>query len=108
MNRAQVYEATGQTGRALEDYDKAIQLDRKFNDVYLNRGCLRADEGKLDEAIDDLTTFLRKSSSRPPVDLTFAYFYRGRSWAVKHEHDTALADFDMAVKDSPPEAKAQI
>ena len=53
-NRAKARERLGQSERALRDYDHALQLAPTSAAFALDRGLLHYNEGRLDEAADDL------------------------------------------------------
>jgi serine/threonine protein kinase/Flp pilus assembly protein TadD len=53
-NRALAYVALGRTDRAVNDYDRTLQLDPTHPGALLNRGMLRYQQGRLAEALADV------------------------------------------------------
>jgi tetratricopeptide (TPR) repeat protein len=52
-NRGDAYNHKGQYDRAIEDYNKAIQLNPNLAVAYNNRGVAYADKGQYGKAISD-------------------------------------------------------
>ncbi len=55
-NRGLNYQNVGQALRAIEDYDKAIELSQNNPAAYYNRGLALARTGRAEAAIDDIQT----------------------------------------------------
>jgi tetratricopeptide (TPR) repeat protein len=100
-NRGDVYLVTGDSDRAIADYDQAIRLDPKYAVAYNNRGSAYQDKGDNDRAIADHDTAIR-------LDPTYAHAYRNRGMAywAKGDNDRAIADYDQAIRLDPKYAVA--
>jgi tetratricopeptide (TPR) repeat protein len=98
-NRGTIYLAQGQLEKALEDFDKAIQLDSHFPDPYSNRGSVQHKLGRDEAALADLDAALR-------LNPNFADAYQNRG-VIKNSLKLffeALADFNQALKLKPDNA----
>jgi tetratricopeptide (TPR) repeat protein len=129
--RAKKWKELKDYDRAIADYTSAIQLESKNKFLYLDRGLVHEDAGRLGKAIADFTEatwlddrFASAYSDRGRVwaqlgdydkaiaDLNEAirldserYYYfvhRGKVWAAKGEYDRAIADFAHALRITPP------
>lgn len=98
-NRGWLYAYEGDTARAIQDYSKAIELDKGMRDAYYNRGILLARAKKLDEALKDFSEFLRMEPGAAD-----AYSNRGSVYFQMGKLDLALADFNSALKLNPNDA----
>ena len=56
MNRGYAYEKPGNHGQAIEDFDKAIELNPKYAEAYKNRAIAYGSLGNDRQAIQDLKT----------------------------------------------------
>ncbi|MEH2336007.1 nSTAND1 domain-containing NTPase [Nostoc sp.] len=104
---------------AIQDYNKAIELDSQKTDVYISRGIAYAALGKLDKAIDDYNTAI---NIKPNDNKTRAngYFAMGLTLATLRKEDAneltrALEAYTKAkelykieLKKAKPEDKKQI
>jgi tetratricopeptide (TPR) repeat protein len=68
---------------------------------HLNRGKDLYAEGRLDNAIEELSLALSTGG-----DLAGAYFYRGNAYSGKGDLDRAIADWDAAIRINPNHATA--
>lgn len=93
---------------AIADYDRAISIDPKLADAYLNRGKAKRAGGDLDGAIADYETVaeLDQAMVFNNHDITQAYLNRGYIRSNHMDLDGALADFDKAIKLDPNDADA--
>jgi tetratricopeptide (TPR) repeat protein len=93
---------------AIADYDRAVSIDPKLADAYLNRGKAKRAGGDLDGAIADYETVAELDSSIAinNHDITQAYLNRGYIRSNHMDLDGALADFDKAIKFDPNDADA--
>ena len=78
---------------ALDDYDRAIQLDPKLPMAWGRRALTYAALGKHDRAIADFD----KLVALLPNDV-FAYIYRGDSYRAQGREREALADYGRAIE----------
>ena len=92
-NRGIAYSDQGLHDRAIQDYDKAIELKPDFADAYNNRGNAYADKGAYDRAIQDYD----KAIELKP-DFADAYNNRGNAYADKGAYDRAIQDYDKAIE----------
>ena len=77
---------------AIKDYDRAIALDPKMSDAYVNRGRIHFKKQKLDLALKDFNRAILLNP-REPV----AYNNRGHLNLRKGNTDQAMEDFDRAI-----------
>ncbi|NJL53817.1 tetratricopeptide repeat protein, partial [bacterium] len=61
-NRGLAYYAQGDYGRAIADYDRAIELDPKFANPYYGRGLAYANLGQKTEAIANFERYIELSN----------------------------------------------
>jgi Tfp pilus assembly protein PilF len=98
-NRGDAYLALGQYQRAIEDYDKTIELDRDFAKAYNNRGLAYGDLGKYQLALEDFDASIRKNSNEP-----IAYFNRGNVFKALGDYQKAIEDYSKAIELNPRKA----
>jgi tetratricopeptide (TPR) repeat protein len=84
---------------ALDDFDKAIQMNPKTSDSYNNRGRLKYILGDYDQAIADFD----KAASLDPKNFQ-ALMNRGTANRAKKNYDAALKDYAEAEKLEPKAA----
>ena len=82
--------------QALTDYDKAIQLDKKSDLAYYNRGLLRANLGDNNNALADLDMVMKLDSTN--FDALFRKASIENSLGLFR---AAKADFDAIIKKYP-------
>jgi protein O-mannosyl-transferase len=58
VSRGDYYQKTGQTEKAMDDYNEAISLSPKESNAYLGRGSLNLQLGKYDKAVSDYKSAL--------------------------------------------------
>ncbi len=114
-NRGNVNKELQDYKASLEDYNKAVELDPKYMLAYFNRGVVEAKMGRYGDAIEDYnitlkddpdntnTLYNRGNAYRnlrkyPESNYTLAIFNRGLSKAGMGQHEEALKDFDMAIR----------
>lgn len=98
FNSALAYLRNGEYGKAIADFDKAIELKRDYVEAYVERGKAFLDHGFLDrgnyeEAKRSFTLAINysgKADARP-------HFLRGASYAKAGDRDKALRDFNQAI-----------
>ena len=104
-----IYELNRQYFKAIEFYEKALKIKRKYPSVLYNLGRLYEIAGKYDNAIENYQKMLavsKKASKDPEVyiNLGHAYWYRGDyqgaeeqfKKAVELKPDSALAHYNLA------------
>ncbi|WP_372369889.1 tetratricopeptide repeat protein [Candidatus Uabimicrobium sp. HlEnr_7] len=86
----------GNSGNAIVDFSKAIELDPKFLPAYNGRGICYNNKGELEKAIDDYTTAI----SLDP-DYVKAYSNRGVCFQAKNNFSKAISDYSAAITIDP-------
>jgi tetratricopeptide (TPR) repeat protein len=102
-NRGYVRSRVGDVKGAVEDFDKAIEMDEKNVEAFSGRGYLRLYDGDQSEAMADFNRALAIS----PHD-TSALCGRGQANANMGNEKEALADFNLAIKLDPSNAPSYI
>ncbi len=90
--RGNRYSRNGAYDRAIQDYNRAIELDGAFAEAYYDRGYSFYEVGRYDEAIADLT---RAIELNPEAD----HYYGQRSLVYLFADQVDLAERDQAVAD---------
>ena len=83
------YSKLGQHQRAIQEYDRAIQLDPDYVDAYLNRGFTYKKLDQYQRAIQDYDKAIQ-------IDPNYAYAYYIRGLAYHNLGQTAKAKADFA------------
>jgi tetratricopeptide (TPR) repeat protein len=86
---------------AIQDYDRAIELEPNSVEIYFNRGLAKSESGNYPEALTDFDKVISLDETNDS-----AYFNRG---IVKYElkdYDGALKDFNKTLELVPGDAKA--
>jgi tetratricopeptide (TPR) repeat protein len=96
VSRGIALRATGQPGRAIEDFATAIALDPKLPPAYLARADALVAERRHARAIADLDSALRLDPK-----LSAGYFLRGTAKDNLGRHDDAIADYSEAIRLAP-------
>ena len=91
-HRGIVWLKKGGVNRAIEDYDKAIELNPKLPTAYTGRGKAWSTKGELDKAIEDYN----KAIALDPK-YAKAFRERGSVWSKKGELDKAIEDYNKAI-----------
>ena len=86
---------------AVEQFSRAIQLDRTCTKAFYNRGCGYRDLGKHQAALEDFSAAIR-------LDPLFvnAYINRGNIYRALGNLNAALEDFNQALSIQPTAIKA--
>ncbi|MGD0232681.1 MAG: tetratricopeptide repeat protein [Syntrophorhabdales bacterium] len=95
-NRGAAYEAHGDHGQAIADYDRAIGINPAYARACYNRGNAYAALGNQKQAIAD---YDRAIGINPAYAL--AYYNRGNAYAALGTYDRAIADYGRAIECSP-------
>lgn len=93
INRGNTYYDKGEYDRAIENCDKAIELNPKDPDAYNNRGITYDNKGEYDHAIEDYDKAIELDPKDPE-----AYINRGNAYYNKGEYDCAIEDCDKAIE----------
>lgn len=88
--------ASGDRAGALDDVNKATELDPTYFVPYSLRGRVYADRRDFDRAIAEYDVALRMEPR-----YAFGHWWRGQAYAAKGEDDRALADYDAAIERLP-------
>ena len=94
-------EDKGELDKAIQNYDKAIELKPDFFGAYNNRGVAYGEKHDFDTAIKDFTTAIE---IKP--DFFGAYNNRGNAYFEKRDFDTAIQNYDKAIEIQPDYAEA--
>ena len=87
--------------RAIEAYDKSIELNPNLYTTYNNRGNEKNNLGQYESAITDFDKALTLNP-----DSAAAYNNRGRANAKLNQYESAIADFNKAIALKPNNAAA--
>ena len=93
--------ADGDTGKAVDAYDRAIALKPDLAEAYASRGQAKRALGRQEDAIFDYD----QAIARKP-DLAEAYRNRGDAKQDLDRHEDAIADFDQALRLDPEDSDA--
>ena len=94
-NRGNAYSILGDYARAIEDYDRTLDLDPEQSMAYTNRGVARIRLGDYQRAIEDFDQALRLD----PGD-ALAHNNRGDAHARLGEYERAIEDHEAALATS--------
>jgi tetratricopeptide (TPR) repeat protein len=86
----------GRTDKALEDYDKAIELDSSYAKAYASRGLVFEKMGRFDKAIADYDKVIALNPSESQ-----SYNNRGLVFEKMGRFDKAIQDYDRAIALNP-------
>jgi tetratricopeptide (TPR) repeat protein len=96
VRQGRAFLRNGRQGKALVEFNEALQLDPESPAAYANRGRTYFILGKAKQALADLDRAIRLNP-RPPGP----YLNRARVYAQLGKFDQALADFDRVVRLRP-------
>ena len=98
-NRGIIHAKKGKYGLAIEDFNKAIELDPKHVEAYCNRGTAYSLQKDFEIAIENYN----KAAALNPRHAG-TYNNRGATYANNGEHVKAIKDFTTAIKLNPQDA----
>jgi tetratricopeptide (TPR) repeat protein len=103
LNRGQVYEKSGNTIKALEDYNQALKIDPKYAYAYVKRGNLYQKMGSNKKALEDYSQAIK-------LNPKYAFKYQNRASLYQNSRDDnkALKNYDWTIKMHPNDAKAYL
>ena len=82
-NRGAAYYYLGQYQRAIEDYDKAIQLDPDYATAYYNRGGSYSDLAQYQRAIEGFDKAIQLDPDYAPLMISGKRFKLSRDFTVR-------------------------
>jgi len=101
-NRGYAYFNKGEYDKAVNDFNKALEIDPNSKFDYHNRGAALGKIGKTDDAILDFNKAIK-------IDQNYgeAYYNRGIAYMQKDDLERAISDFDRAIKIDPDNTGAR-
>ncbi len=100
-SRAIAWTDSGDSDRAMADYDNAIALDPNDIDAYNERGQIWLEKGENDNAISDFDKAIELDPRKAE-----AYYNRGRAYSHNGADTRAIADYGQAVEFDPTHWRA--
>jgi len=101
INRGAAYTGLNQHGRAIADFDRAVELNPEYAAAYNNRGVAYARLNQHGRAIEDYNRAVELNPEGAE-----AYSNRGNAYAGLNQHGRAIEDYDRAVELNPEYAEA--
>ena len=101
LNRGIIYYDKGLYQLALNDFNKAIEIDPHSENAYNNRGNLYQKLGKKMLAMQDYNKALKYNDKDYKI-----YFNRGNIYSSMGQHKEAISDLTMSIKLDPGYAEA--
>lgn len=101
MLRAFYYLQTKEPQKALNDYNKVLEIDDNNNDALTNRALIYMELGEYQNALTDINTRL----ANHPNDWSI-YFDRGYCYGLNGDHKLAIKDFDKSISMNPEHAQS--
>lgn len=101
INRGAYFVNKKRNAEAINDFNKAIELNSRNADAYCNRGVLFMNEKRNDEAINDFNKVLELKPHYAK-----AYCNRGTVFMNENNNDKAINDFNKAIELKPDLAEA--
>ena len=95
------FQQQGDHKKAIDHYDKGIELNPQYAEAYNNRGIAKADSGDYQGAINDFDKAIELNPKQAG-----AHNNRGLAKGVSGDYQRAIIDFDKAVELNPQYAKA--
>ncbi len=95
------YVNKGQYDRAIEAFNRAIEINPRHADAYNNRGLAYVNKGQYDHAISDFN----KAIEINPKNAA-AYNNRGYAYVNKGQYDRAISDYTKAIEINPKNVAA--
>jgi len=95
-NRGNAYYRLNQYERAIEDYNKTIELNQNLAEPYNNRGLAYIGLGRYGMAIDDCSKAIELNSN-----FAETYNNRGLAYIGLKKHERAIEDYNKAIELNP-------
>lgn len=92
VNRGNAYIELGKYQQAIDDYNKAIQLDPLFAKAYVNRGIAYSYLRRYQKALQDFSTAISLDMQNSPL-----YFNRGNVFKALGLYERAIEDYTSAL-----------
>lgn len=96
-NRGYAYVMSGDFDKAIEDFNKTIQLNANYPDVYGSRGFAYYKKKKYDQAIHDL----KRNLEANPKESAETYCVMGYAYDGKGDYNQSLSCFSKAMSIKP-------
>jgi len=96
------YYKIGEFDKAIEHYNKALELRPDLLETYFNRGLAYTRKQMYDKAIEDLNKVIELNPN-----LAEAYYTRGLIYEYKQNYDKAIEEYDRAIQVDPKYTKAE-
>lgn len=103
FNLGKVYQDRKQNEKAVDSYNKSINIYPEYALPYNNLGNIRSEEGSIDDAI----SYYNKAIQFNPR-YALAYYNRGRAYRKKGLIDEAISDYNEAIRFNPEYVEAYI
>ena len=103
-NRGLSYAMKKDYDRALQDFDRAIELDPSYMQAYYFRAFTNQKSGKLRAAVDDFSMALTLATDED--ETATIYYNRGRVYTDLRGYDSALSDYNEAIRINPEFSRA--
>jgi lipoprotein NlpI len=100
-NRGLAYERKGDFDRAIQDFDRVIELRPDTSKAFYNRAIAYHNKGQFDRAIQDFNQVVQLTPDYAP-----AFRNRGNAYRGALAFDRAIQDYDQAIRLSPEYAVA--
>jgi len=91
--RGYAHQEAGRYERAIEDYSRAIELDRGYLEAYYNRGSCRSELGQHEQAVQDFSDYL--IGDHEDAD---TWYMRGWSYHALGKWDKAISDYTWSIE----------
>ncbi|MFH1125870.1 MAG: AAA family ATPase [Candidatus Altiarchaeota archaeon] len=95
------YYKIGEFDKAIEHYNKALEIRPDLLETYFNRGLAYTRKGFYDKAIEDLTKVIELNPN-----LAEAYYTRGLVYEYKQDYNQAIVEYNKALEVDPNYSKA--
>ncbi|MDO4177863.1 MAG: tetratricopeptide repeat protein [Phascolarctobacterium sp.] len=101
FERGVLSQANANVSEAIENYNKALELDANYAPSYYNRGVCLTTLGESEKALADFNKAIELNEK-----YVSAYNSRGEYYLAKGDKEKALADFNKALTYAPTNKEA--
>jgi PQQ-dependent catabolism-associated CXXCW motif protein len=113
-SRGTNYAANKQFDNAIEDFTRAISIDRNYADAYIQRARAYMSKEDYNLAMTDLAKAAEVNPQKKPEvekmlrdpKVAAGYVVRGRALHDKQQYDPAIKEYDTAIQIAPDDADA--